>query len=123
MKFLIVEDSKFAQLVINRLFSEAFPDSQILISNNGMNGYNDFLQFSPDIIVTDLLMPIMNGQEFIKKVRLIDPNIMIFVITADIQQSTEKELAEYNIAAFINKPLDQTKLTLVKRIVEEKFHD
>lgn len=123
MKFLIVEDSKFAQLVTKRLFSEAFPAGQIYCSPDGAAGYNDFLRLKPDVIVTDLLMPVMNGQEFIKRIRLLDPSVMIVIVTADIQQLTKKELEEYNIAAFINKPLDPEKVTAVKQLLEGKSHD
>jgi len=122
LKILIVEDSKFAQMTIARLFSEAFPDSEIILANNGVDGYSDFMRLSPNIIVTDLLMPHMSGQEFIKKIRVMDQNIIIFTVTADVQQSTKDELAEYDIAAFINKPLDKKKMALIKRIVEERLH-
>lgn len=122
MKILIVEDSKFTQMVTAGLFSQAFPDVELILADNGTDGYNKFLQSSPDIIITDLLMPCMRGQEFVKKIREIDQNIMIIIVTADIQKSTRDELAEYHIAAFINKPLVKDKMALVKQIVEGRQH-
>ncbi len=122
MKRLIVEDSKFAQVTIARLFSETFPGSEIILANNGADGYSDFMRVSPDIIVTDLLMPHMGGQELIKKIRAMDQNVIIFTVTADVQQSTRDELAAYDIAAFINKPLDRKKTALIKQLVEDRLH-
>jgi len=122
LKILIVEDSKFAQMVTAGMFSRAFPDGELILANNGTDGFSKFLQSGPDIIITDLLMPRMSGQEFVKKIREIDQNIKIIVVTADIQKSTRDELAEYNIAAFINKPFVKDKMTLVKQIVEGRHH-
>lgn len=122
MKILIVEDSKFAQMVTAGLFSQDFPDVELILADNGMDGYDKFLQSSPDIIITDLLMPCMSGQELVKKIREIDQNIKIIIVTADIQKSTRDELAEYHIAAFINKPLVKDKMALVKPIVEGRQH-
>jgi len=123
LKILIVEDSKFSQRVEARLFAEAFPTAELILADNGLIGYESFLRECPDVIVTDLLMPQMSGQELIKKIHEADQSIPIFALTADVQQSTKAELAEYNIAAFINKPLDQNKVALVKKIVEERFDD
>ncbi len=123
MKILIVEDSKFSQRVEARLLAEAFPTAELILADNGLSGYESFLRECPDVIVTDLLMPQMSGQELIKKIRETDPTIPLIALTADVQQSTKAELAEYNIAAFINKPLDQDKVAFVKKIVEERFDD
>ncbi|MBU2699352.1 CheY-like chemotaxis protein [Sporomusaceae bacterium BoRhaA] len=123
MKILIVEDSKFSQKVATRLFAEAFPAAELILADNGVAGYEKFMQVHPDVIVTDLLMPQMTGQEMIRKIRIVDQNILIFPLTADVQQSTKAELAEFNITALINKPLNQEKLVLVEKIVGEKLHD
>jgi len=123
LKILIVEDSKFSQRIATRLFVEAFPTAELILTDNGLAGYESFLQEHPDIIVTDLLMPQMSGQELIRKIRETDVNIPLFALTADVQQSTKTELAEFNLAAFINKPLDQDKLAFMKKIVEERFND
>lgn len=123
MKILLIEDSKFSQKVAVRMFAETFPAAELILADNGVSGYESFQQVHPDAIVTDLLMPRMSGQELIKKIRETDPNILIFPLTADIQQSTKAELEEYHITAFINKPLNQEKLALIKKIVEERFHD
>lgn len=123
MKILIVEDSKFSQKVASRLFAEKFPAAELILADNGVAGYEKFMQVHPDIIVTDLLMPQMTGQEMIRKIRIVDQNILIFPLTADVQQSTKAELAEFNITALINKPLNQEKLVLVEKIVGEKLHD
>lgn len=121
MRILIVDDSKFAQKIIARLFSEAFPNYEIITADNGVAGYDRFKRLKPDIIVTDLLMPNMSGQEFIKKVRETDKNVIIFILTADVQQSIKTELLGLNIAAFINKPLNKNKMVEVQRIVGERI--
>lgn len=122
MKILIVEDSKFAQVIQSRLFFEFFPDSEVFLASNGIDGYHEFLRLRPDVVVTDLLMPQMNGQEMVAKIREIDKNVVIFTVTADIQQATKEELDKYGVTGFINKPLDKNKMAVVKRIMEERLH-
>ncbi|MEN6414306.1 MAG: response regulator [Veillonellales bacterium] len=123
MKILLIEDSKFSQKVAAKMLSQVFPDAELILADNGVTGYERFQQIRPDVIVTDLLMPRMSGQELIKKIRQSDSYVLIFALTADVQQSTQEGLVQYHIAAFINKPLNQEKLALVQAIVEKRFHD
>lgn len=105
MKILVVEDSNFARSSILEVLKENFPDVAIFVAGDGVEGYNLYQQEGPELIITDLLMPGMSGQEFIQKIRMTDIHTMIIVLTADSQQATRNEMEKLGILTFINKPL------------------
>ncbi|MDR3565998.1 MAG: response regulator [Negativicutes bacterium] len=122
MKALVVDDSSFAQRTAQSFLGKLFPGIVIALANNGREGYAAFVQEKPDIVITDLLMPDMTGQQMIQKIREIDSRTPIFVLTADIQKTTKFELVPLGIAGFINKPLERSAADLIKHKVEEYIH-
>lgn len=121
MKILLVDDSAFSRKIAAQLFRENYPEAEIFLANDGAMGYESFVQIQPDILVSDLLMPNMSGQELVEKIRETDKDILIFLLTADVQQATKEEVAVFNIASFINKPLNQEKMEIVKNLTGERF--
>ena len=49
---------------------------------NGAQAFTKFLQFHPQIVITDIKMPIMGGIELIKKIREIDQHVLLLLLTA-----------------------------------------
>ena len=123
MKILIVDDSKFSQIVTSRLMKGEFKDITIEVANNGGEGFYKYKEIKPDYIFVDLLMPIVNGQELIKLIKGHDEDAKIFVISADVQKNVKEELEKFNILGFINKPFDDEKLKLVSDIIRGDSHE
>lgn len=115
MKALIVDDSSFARRTLETFLKRNFPNIEITLACNGRTGCAAFVREKPDLIFTDLLMPEMVGQEMIKQIREIDKQVPIFVLTADIQKVTKFELIQYDIMAFINKPLTSENGEVIKQ--------
>ena len=99
--------------------------SKVYIANNGEDGYETYIKYNPDIIITDIQMPKLNGIDMIKKIRENDLEVAIFVATS----STEIELiAQYlylNIYGYLLKPIDEDELfsmliDKIKLIIAEK---
>ena len=119
MKILIIDDSSFILTTVFKALSNEFSDAQIEKASNGMEGFSKYQSFKPDVIVSDLLMPEMTGQEMISKIRETDKETKIFVVSADIQAATKNEVIDYGISGFINKPLQSEKLQLLISCVRE----
>lgn len=122
MKILVVEDSKFVQNITIKFIRQHFPDAQILAAGDGEMGYKMFCNEEPDIVLTDLLMPKLTGQEMIKLIKLHSANSRIIVLSADVQKITKDELEEQGIVAFINKPLDAEKADRLANIIKENSY-
>ncbi|WP_438988980.1 hybrid sensor histidine kinase/response regulator transcription factor [Polaribacter sp.] len=118
-KILIVEDNdELRSLLVESLGNHFL----ILEASNGKEGIEMALQNFPDIILTDLIMPEMDGMEMAKNLKQnINLNhIPVFMLTV-LQNSTQKlESIEAGVAEYIEKPVD-TKLLLAKIVNTLKF--
>ncbi len=118
MKLLIVDDSKFSQMIAEKHMKELFKDIEITFANNGEEGFNKYKELHPDYVFIDLLMPIINGQELVRLIKEYDKDSKIFVVSADVQKTVKKEMEGYGIMGFINKPFDEEKSQLVFEAIE-----
>ena len=123
MKFLIVDDSNFAQIVMSNLLEEIFMDVDITMANNGVEGFEKYKETKPDYVFIDLLMPRLNGMELIKMIKEYDKSAKIFVVTADVQKSIREEIEVLDIKAFINKPFNEEKAKCVFDIIKDDMNE
>lgn len=119
MKILIVDDSRFLQNYLKKLLNLYLPDADIIVANNGMEAWGLYQQEKPDFILTDLLMPELNGQELLRLVRTADQHAKIIVISADIQNSTREEVYQLGALAFFNKPLSKETAAELINLIKE----
>lgn len=93
MQVVIVDDDAVDRALISLLVQEALPDAQLRVAGNGFQGLLMIARFTPQIVVTDVHMPHMDGFEMIRNV-LADaetrPRLMIAV---SAQQP--RELADF----------------------------
>ncbi len=122
-KVLFVEDEdKIRQHIVNSL---GYLVEEVKEASNGLDALDVLKNYSPDIIITDLEMPLMNGIEFIKNIRENDKKVCIIVLTAHTNSEYLLELIDMHIEHFIIKPMNFEKLLDVlqkceKTILEQK---
>jgi two-component system response regulator VanR len=122
-KVLFVEDEHtIRQHIVNSL---GYLVEEVKEASNGVEALEVLKTFSPDIIISDLEMPQMNGVEFIKNVRKNDKDVCIIVLTAHTNSEYLLELIDMHIEHFIVKPMNFEKLLDVlqkceKTIIEQK---
>lgn len=83
LRVLVVEDDRCTQKLIGVILDG--PEYQLIMANNGLDGLDEIEKCCPDIIVTDLKMPHMDGIEMIREIRQRPApyaKIPIIVITA-----------------------------------------
>lgn len=119
MKILLIDDSSFFRNVLIRIFKQYLAEADIVTANNGMEAYDIYNEESPDIIITDLLMPVGTGQEFLRLIKENDRQAKVIVVTADIQKATREEVLQMGALAFINKPLDNEKAVELIALIKE----
>lgn len=118
MKLLIVDDSKFSQIITSNLIKELIEDIEIFFANDGEIGFNKYKEINPDYIIVDLLMPHLNGKELIKLIKEYDSESKIFVVSADVQKNVKEEIESYGIMGFINKPFNEEKAKFIYDIIK-----
>ena len=75
------------------------------MAENGADGLRMYQEFAPDIIVTDIRMPIMNGIEMARQIKDINPKAQIIVMSAYSDAENLMELIDIGINSFVLKPV------------------
>jgi CheY-like chemotaxis protein len=99
---LVIDDSSFARKRIRDMVKAA--GHETLEAADGRKGLAMTEAYTPDCILTDLLMPEMDGIEFLEELRQRGSKIPVIVLTADIQESTYKQCLALGAKAVLNKP-------------------
>ncbi len=76
----------------------------------------------PDLIVTDVKMPVMNGLDFCEAVRRLNDEIPIVLLSAYEDMETARLAMKYNVTEYILKPLSDGNLQLLCTVMEEQAH-
>ncbi|HHL73014.1 MAG TPA: response regulator [Bacteroidetes bacterium] len=111
-RVLVVDDSRLIRMVItDRLLEQGF---EVLEAENGVQGLEMAMVHQPTVIISDVMMPRMDGFEFCKKIRENEATRDIFfIITTAIedQQSRIKGLSA-GCNEYLNKPVSAEELVL-----------
>lgn len=90
---------------------------------NGVEGFEKIRELRPDIVLTDIKMPVMNGIELIRKTRQDFPEIKFIVLSGYGEYEYTSQAMEEGVRHYILKPCDEEKivevLEKVKHIIEE----
>ena len=105
MKVLVVEDSSFARMAVTKVVGQLLPSAEFYEAVDGEAGVTVFGDVRPDLILTDLLMPKMNGEAMIQAIRRIDQNVPIIVMTANIQKPARDKVEALGVTGFVTKPV------------------
>ena len=82
-------------------------------AKNGKEGVELFKKLKTDVIFLDVIMPDFDGFYALKKIREIDSNAKIIMVTADFSPSTKIKLKELKASDIIYKPYDGTAIDRV----------
>jgi len=105
---LYVEDDDTIRPILERTLKRKMKD--IFVACDGAQGYDMFKEHSPDIILTDIKMPKMDGLEMSEKIREIDSKVPIIVLSAHSEKDFFIEAIEIGISGYLVKPIDKEKL-------------
>jgi len=78
----------------------------VLEASNGREAYNIYKEKKPDIILSDIHMPVMDGIEFVKKIRAEDRKTPVVMITAHTDRKYLLEAVELHMEKYIVKPIE-----------------
>ncbi|EAK5226518.1 response regulator transcription factor [Campylobacter jejuni] len=101
---LVVEDEiKTRESLINVL-SERF--SKVIGAQNGDEGLKKFKKFKPDLVITDIAMPIMDGLDMAREIKEISDDVPIVVLSAYSEKERLLRSNDIGIDKYLIKPID-----------------
>jgi len=112
-RILIVEDDKHIVEAITDLLE--LKNYEVYTANNGLVGLNKLPQTRPDLIILDLMMPVMDGLQFISELRKNSSfkHLPVVMLTAKHTQENRIEGLEFGADYYITKPFDHKELLLI----------
>jgi PAS domain S-box-containing protein len=113
IKILTIDDIYDNLVVSNALLEEAFPEAELIIAQSGKKGIELCISEKPDVILLDIVMPIMDGFEVCKILKADDvlKHIPVIMVTASkVDKASRVKALELGADAFLTKPLDESEL-------------
>ncbi len=104
IKVLYVEDDDFTREEIEDFLS--FEVGEVITAKNGEEGLDKFKEYNPDIVITDINMPKMNGLEMSKEIKKLSPTTPIIITSAYSDSDYVIKAIEIGISRYVLKPID-----------------
>ncbi len=120
MKQILVIDDEKPTLSMFSLYLEAY-GYKALTAENGERGLEIFREKRPDIVLTDIKMPGMDGLEALSRIKKIDPDTEVIVITGHGDIDLALKALNLNATDFIDKPIRQESLESALKRAEERL--
>lgn len=126
---LVDDDSVLLELYHHQIRDLA---QQVFLAENGVEGLKMYKEHQPDLVVTDIKMPLMNGLDMVSRIKKEDPKARAIVLSAYSESNFLIRAIDMGVKLFLVKPIDWDKLIqsikdqayeilLEKKIAEEEM--
>ena len=107
-KVLIVDDSSLTRRSLRQILESV--GCEVTEAEDGLAALERYFLEKPEVVMLDLVMRGMYGLDVLEKLRELDPQARIVVVSADIQSSSQELARGAGAKAFINKPFDRAEI-------------
>ena len=107
-KLLIADDEKLIREAIVELIDWEALDIQITAScKNGMETLDAIMDTAPDIVMTDIRMPGLDGLDLIEKLQSLDSHIQFIILTGYPEFDYARRAIKYGVREYLLKPISE----------------
>lgn len=111
MRILIVDDTTFMRTTIKRILSEdPNQEHELYEAENGLEAVNKYKILSPELVIMDISMPVMDGIQAVKEIKAFDPHADVIICSLQGQKNNVMEAIKSGARSFIVKPVKAEKL-------------
>lgn len=119
-KILIVEDEKSISSAIKSILEDDLKDYEILIADDGLEGYKLIEKEDFALVLSDIKMPKLSGTELLKQAMTLKPDSTIVMMSGHADIDTAVNCLKEGAYDFITKPIDLNRLvTSVKNALDK----
>ena len=130
ISILYVEDEPEPREMVGRVLALQLRSLRLYTAENGEAGLALYRKHRPDIVITDINMPLMDGIRMGNEIKSLNPEAIIIAVTAHSDTSYLLDAIETGISNYVLKPIDYDKLfeaiakgietVRMKRVVQEQ---
>lgn len=106
LTLLIVEDDAPALEVLRLMIPRRYPGSTIHLAGNGLAGLEQCLRWEPDIVITDIAMPGMDGLRMTETIKAWKAGTQVIVLTGYSDQAHLDQIRAVGADGHVVKPVD-----------------
>ncbi len=119
LKILLVDDEDGIRKVLKITLESA--GYTILTAPDGETGLDIFVREAPDLVITDIKMPGIDGIELLKRIKHLNPETEVIMITGHGDMDLAVKSLQYEAADFITKPIDSLDLESAIQKAEDRM--
>lgn len=120
LTILIVEDENEARKLMQDVMQGEF--AKVVSAQNGDEGLKKFKKYNPDIVVTDIAMPISDGLDMAMQIKEISKDTPVVVLSAHSEKEKLLKAIDVGIDKYVIKPIDMDEfLTTLEIVAKSKI--
>lgn len=112
-KILVADDSRVIRMAVKRMLAE-LGYANVIEAADGAEAVKTYHSQKPDLIMLDIVMPNMNGDEALREIRIKDESTPVLMLSSVARESQIESCKALGITEFITKPI--TAQTGVERL-------
>ena len=117
-RVLVVDDSAMARRNSRRILESA--GFEVIEADDGMSALEQYFVHKPVVVILDLVMKGMYGLDVLAKLREMDADVRVIVVSADVQHSSRELVELGGGVGFLTKPVEPEQLlSMVRRVLPE----
>ena len=122
LRLMIVDDEQIIREALSSMIDYTSLGYKVIATaKNGMEAYDRIRDDYPDVVITDIKMPILNGLELIERASHIDSRITFILLSGYGEFEYAKQAMKYGVRYYLLKPTDKQELiSCLNTIREEK---
>ena len=102
-KIMVVDDSNLSRRVSRKILEEA--GHSVVDAEDGLAALESYFLEKPDVVLLDVTMKGMSGIEVLRRLRELNPQARVIILTADVQSSTRDMTENGGACGFVTKPI------------------
>jgi two-component system sensor histidine kinase/response regulator len=119
ISILYVEDEAAAREMVGNMLAGKIHGLRLFCAENGESGLAILREYQPDIVVTDIHMPVMDGVRMADAIKSLNPETLIVAVTAFSDSQNLLNAIEIGVNHYVLKPIDYGKLfAAIRKCIE-----
>ncbi|MGV7245347.1 response regulator [Caballeronia sp. M23-90] len=114
LSVLVADDSALARKLLIHALPEDW-DVEVSEAKNGAEALDTYHAGRASVMFLDLTMPVMTGCKVLDELHRLDANVVVIVVSADVQVGARDRVKAAGALAFVEKPVSREKLEPILR--------